>query len=279
MKRKPVSKANPCPVCQHDSWCVVGEDDVLCMRVQSEKPHTLTSGETGWWHQLDGVVHKKFTPKKEKERPKLDVGKLMKGWRSKTKPDQILTLAKSLGVQSWSLLELGVAWAQEYRAWAWPMRDGGGDICGVRLRWDDGNKKSVTGSKSGIFYPWCPSQTTVYLPEGPTDTAALLSINCYAIGRPSCSGGMLEIKQAIQRLGIQCAVIIADNDDDKFSPSGVKFNPGYDGARALARHLPCPCCVLSLPAKDAREFVNLGGTAQVLDSLQKNVVWEFPITD
>ena len=72
----------------------------------------------------------------------------------------------------------------------------------------------------------------LWICEGGTDAAALLSLNCFAIGRPSCSGGTDEINATIKRLGIKEAVIIADNDEDK-TIGGRTYNPGADGAMGL----------------------------------------------
>ena len=275
MSLKRVSKKEPCPQCGHDSWCALTEDAILCMRDSSGRPCTLKSGEVGYWFDLDGRQRKQLEPRfKTPEPPAIDAEAMLKKWRSNTKAVDFNRLSVELGIKCSALLEMGVAWANEHSAFAFPMRDGNGRVCGIRLRASNGFKWSVKGSKTGLFLPWCPPQKTAYLPEGPTDTAALLSIGCYAIGRPSNSGGMDIIKQTVRRLGIQQAVIIADNDEDKFTPAGSKFNPGYDGAKSLARNLTIPCCIMTLPCKDARAFVKEGGTVQMLESIVNTMTWE-----
>jgi len=272
MKR--VSKSNPCPRCGKDSWCFMTESSVLCMRDNSGRPFVLKSGETGYWHDLDGIQKREFKSQAVQREPEIDAGKIMGKWRNETRPGDFAALAKSLGVTGSSVLAIGAAWAKEHHAWAFPMRDGNGRQVGIRLRAMNGKKWCVKGSKTGVFLPWGNPERTVYLPEGPTDVCALLSIGLYAIGRPSNSGGLLDIKNSVRRLGIQKAVIIADNDDDKFMSDGRKFNPGYDGAESLARHIGIPCCILSLPTKDMRQFVNEGGTSMVLDALTAGLVWQ-----
>jgi len=193
-------------------------------------------------------------------------------WHKNTKPVDLLDLSDDLGVDSSAILQLHAAWAPPHKAWAWPMRDGTGKVCGIRLRAQNGKKWSVPGSRSGIFLPYCEPRNTVWICEGGTDAAALMSLNLLPIGRPSCSGGVLEIVQTIRRLKIERAVIIADNDQDK-EIGGKKYNPGYDGARRLAEALPIPHCIISLPCKDAREFLKMGGTRQVLESIVNTRVW------
>ncbi len=269
-----VSKANPCPACGKDSWCLIGEKATLCMRVQSSKPYTLkNSGELGYWHEHDKTVVRPPMPK-QKEPPRIDANKLIGIWKKGCGIQRLEPLAEDLGVSVDSLVQMMAVWAPGYEAWAFPMRDGNGFMCGIRLRRDDGSKFCVTGSRTGIFLPFCQPRNTVFLVEGPTDCAALLTIGLYAIGRPSNSGGLDIIKQTISRLHIERAVIIADNDQDQEAKDGRKFNPGYDGAQSLARNLMVPCCVMALPCKDAREFVSNGGTREMLENQLDNMLWE-----
>jgi hypothetical protein len=113
----------------------------------------------------------------------------------------------------------------------------------------------------------------VWIVEGGTDTAAMLSMGVYCIGRPSCSGGVLALKQTIAELRIKEVVIVADNDDDK-EHNGHKFNPGFDGAVALQNHLMVPSCIVSLPAKDARDFLKAGGDRETLDYIANQAIWQ-----
>ena len=272
---KRVTKSDPCEACGHSGWCLHDEFSCLCMRNSAGRPHLLKSGETGYWHDLKEKPVKYVAPKKVEWVPKIDAPKLMERWWNSTPAKYVVDLAKHLGVRPSSLLELKIAWTPVYNAFAFPMRDSAGAICGVRLRASDGKKWSVTGSKSGIFLPWCAPQKRVWICEGGTDAAALLSLNCFAIGRPSCSGGTDEINATIKRLGIREAVIIADNDEDK-TIGGRTYNPGADGAKRLSERLIVPNCVITLPCKDAREFLALKGDASMLESLTQNCLWRNP---
>jgi hypothetical protein len=245
----------------------------LCMRVESPHPITLKSGELGWWHKFGEAPTNWKPPVKEVATPKIDVEAILDEWRQKTKPEWLYNLAGDLKVKPHSLLELNVAWAGAHKAWAFPMRDAWGGFCGIRLRAQDGKKWSVTGSRSGIFLPFSTPQKRLWICEGGTDCAALLSMNLFAIGRPSCSGGTDEINAAIRRLKIKEAVIISDNDEDK-QIGGRTYNPGADGAKRLSERLIVPNCVITLPCKDAREFLALKGDSSMLESLTQNTLWK-----
>ena len=263
-----VTKANRCTQCDHDTWCLVAEDGsaCICMRVQSDHPHTFTGGEVGYIHRLvDNPQPRRFVPKREEPKVVINAEAMMKEWAAKSKPEWMWQLAESLGVKGSALMELRVTWAAEHKAFAWPMRNGAGEMVGIRLRNNAGDKWAVKGSKAGIFLPYCLPQSQVWICEGPTDTAAALSMGLFAIGRPSCSGGMPDIITALRRLNVREAIIIADNDD-----------PGINGAEMLSRHLDIPCCVVTLPCKDIRQGYNNGLTADMMDQFTKQVLWTNP---
>lgn len=259
-----VNRQNRCPVCNSDTWCEVSDDGAvaLCMRVSSEFQKVFKTGEIGYIHRLTDAPRKSIPFKKEEPRPTIDVFAMMKEWSLKTKPEWLWQLAEGLGVKASALMELRVAWAAEHRAWAWPMRNGLGAFVGIRLRNNEGRKWAVTGSKSGIFLPFCIPQKAAWICEGPTDTAAALSLGLFAIGRPSCSGGTNEILAVIKRLEVRECVIIADNDA-----------PGLVGAELLSKQLPIPNCIITMPGKDLRQSVNDGLTAEVLENMVKQTRW------
>ena len=260
-----VSRTARCPICQHDSWCLVNSDAVLCMRVPCEHSYALKSGETGWIHRLDGKPVGDYTSRKVKEPPTINPTRILATWRNQMEPGWLEQAARNLGVSCASLERLRACWSPDYRAMAFPMYNGTGSIVGIRLRAVDGSKFAVPGSHQGIFLPAMDAQPTVLILEGPTDTAAALTLGYYAIGRPSCSGGSTEIVHAIKRFDIKHAIIIADNDI-----------PGLEGARNLSGCLPIHSCIAVLPCKDLREFIACGGTRDTLDSLLKGFLWSEP---
>lgn len=234
------------------------------MRVQSPKQFRFKGGDVGWLHQINGG-QRLIIEQKPKPIPVINVGKLMAEWTEQTKREQIRRLSQQLGVIPFCLNCLQCAWAAPYRAWAFPMRDGYGEYTGIRLRAENGRKWCVPGSHQGIFQSFFQPQRTALICEGPTDTAAALTLGFYAVGKPSCSGGMPHVRTALQRLGVRRAIIVADNDD-----------AGLRGAQMQANQLPIPNASLVLPAKDLREFVKLGGTNQILTSIIDQLVWKQP---
>lgn len=257
-----VTALNKCPVCGHSSWCVYTQKTVLCMRVESDHPKPFVTGEMGWFHKQGGW-HMPPAEQRQQSKAVLNVGKTIREWSQWNRKAEMYSLAESLGVSFESLSVLGCTKAPWHKTWAFPMRDGEGCYTGIRLRHENGDKWAVKGSHQGIFLPEIPSNSLAIITEGVTDTAAALTIGYYALGRPSCSGGTPLIRRTIRRLNIRRAIIVADNDD-----------PGLRGAQMLCNHLPVPTCILVLPCKDMREFVNNGGTAPLLNSMTDGLVWK-----
>lgn len=264
-----VNKECPCPICEKPDWCTIGNFAICCMRVSSSRP--VANG--GYLHPLDGKARK--LPPVVPDAPSINTTALMRGWSDRTNPADITAFAILLSVTRDSLISLGIAWASDYNAWAFPMRDGHGDPCGIRLRSQAGYKWSVTGGRQGIFLPDSEPQQTAYICEGPTDTAAALSLGLFAMGRPSCSGAVPHIVTALRRLGIDRAVILSDNDLPTLV-AGKLVTPGQDGAKKLAESIPIPSCITVPPAKDIREFLRIGGTRAVLESMTNSLVWNMP---
>jgi len=202
--------------------------------------------------------------KPDKDKP-LKVGKLralINRWENDTTDEIYERVASFLNVKVSALKKLHCCWAPEYGALAFPMRDGNGQLCGIRLRSMTGRKWTVKGSHEGIFLPDTNPDRTVYIVEGPTDTAAALSIKLYAIGRPSCLGGTEILLSTIKRLNISRVVIVADKD-----------KPGIAGALKMSAQLHVPHVVIALPDKDMRDYVAHGGTAHGIQQIVSTQQW------
>ena len=259
-----------------------------CMRVQSDRP--AQSG--GWMHRLDDPPPR-YVPPPRFQPPSLNATKLMRDWLAATPATALADFATSLGVSTPSLVATGAAWAAPHAAWAFPMCDGHGNVVGIRLRNERG-KFAVRGSRQGVFLCTCErfalaaaqtvanqanesSQPTVFgglatggnsscptlfVCEGPTDTAAAIELGLFAVGRPNCCCGGPEIQIYARRLGVTRAVIVSDND-----------KPGLDGARKVGGELKLPFAIYVPPAKDLRDFVRLGGTRVMIENTLHNTVW------
>ncbi len=262
-----VNRQARCPMCGKDHWCLLLNDGTkaICMKVQSNRPFHFKGGETGYIHDLAEADRPKYIPAPE-PRPTLNVRAKLDEWTQWNRKDAISGLAADLGVSVSALNNLECVKAPYHRVFAFPMKDGYGEYTGIRLRHENGEKWAERGSHSGIFLPThLPnrgSRTLALITEGPTDTAAALTLGYYAIGRPSCSGGLFHIVNAIRHRRITRAAVVADNDD-----------PGLEGATTLCNHLPCDFCILVLPSKDLRDFVRNGGTAQLLNAIMDGQIW------
>jgi hypothetical protein len=237
---------------------MIGEKFILCNR----EPSPLPQPGGGYLHRVDGQKPSfPSRPKPAPEPPKINfVGMLLK-WAKNT-PACLPAFAQSLGVSQDTLQALGAAWADSYTAWAFPMVDAWGNVIGIRLR-SDKRKWAVTGSRQGLFLPNVPHGNILFVCEGPTDTAAILTLGAYAVGRPSCNGGALEVRALCRRLKITKTVILADHDD-----------PGQKGAQAFADQLLTRWTIWTPPAKDAREWLALGGTADLLSDHIQSLKWQ-----
>jgi len=189
----------------------------------------------------------------------------MRDWQTQTDPAAMALFGQELGLSVAALKATGAAWATLYASWAFPMCDGYGNILGIRLRANDGRKFAVRGSKQGIFIANVPPQPTLFVCEGPTDTAAAVELGLFAVGRPNCCCGGPEIRIYARRHRCQRVVVVSDND-----------KPGLDGARKVGTEIQLPFAVYLPPAKDLREFVRLGGTRNMIENSLKDIVWHQP---
>ncbi len=260
-----VTRAHPCACCKKDSWCLFQGNVAICMRQASDRPKQFSDGSVGYLHTIGESNQTPIRIPKPPPEPVINVGKMLDRWHEETEVEWLKEFAMELGVEWTSLAKLGCCWAKEHQAWGFGMRDGHGNLVGIRLRTRDGHKFAVRGSHQGVFLPGGEADLLALICEGPTDTAAALTLGFYAVGRPSCSGGMQDIMTAFRRLRVSRAVLIADADD-----------PGVRGAQMLQEHLRIASASLVLPTKDLRAFVTLGGTRDLLNSMIDSLVWNHP---
>ena len=260
------SHDHPCTVCGRFRWCMYSPDGkkALCMWVESKQP---SKGDRGWIHNVDGTpieVAREFVPRPTKK-PTVDVLSVYTRYRDHTLQEDILSYAKTLGVSSASLKRVGICKVPTKNAWAFPMYGIRGELCGLRIRSVDGKSKwSLKGSRSGIFKPsfiFKRDQRTLFIAEGPTDTAALLDLGFDVVGRPCCLGNHNEVIDVVSSSDRWLDIVIfADND-----PAGL------DGANRLARVLVKYTKSIKIVTppddSDAREYIVNGATQQDIESL------------
>jgi hypothetical protein len=233
------------------------------MRIESARQ----TRNGGWLHQVPGESPRPVRSIRQEKAAAagLDPAPLWRDWLARTDARDLARLAVGLGVDSAALRALGAAWAPPHRAWAFPMRDAGGVIVGIRLRAEDGRKWAVRGGHEGLFVPDRTPEKTVAICEGPTDTAAALTLGLYAVGRPSCTGAVAQTVAFLRKNRSSGVILVADRD-----------RPGREGAARLAVELPIPHAVVLPPAKDLRAWVAQGAKREAFDSLLRNAIWRIP---
>ena len=180
-----VSKASPCPQCGKPDWCTVGDYGVVCMRVQSARP--VKNG--GWFHRVWRGRGRPLPPPppRRQRRPSTPPRCTASGWPAR-RPRR---------------------WRRSPRRWACPRRRWRRWARPGRRRTRRGRFRCATAtgtwSASGCAtsaasspcaaagrassWPTVPAQKTLFVCEGPTDTAAAVELGLFAVGRPNCCCG------------------------------------------------------------------------------------------
>jgi hypothetical protein len=206
----------------------------------------------------------------------LDMGAYHAALRKAWKPESLEVWALRLGVWEYALDALQPAFDAAHDALAFPMRDGEGKVTGIRLRNAEGKKWAIRGGSDGLFYnPDMAVKDELVICEGPTDTAAALSLDLPAVGRPSCLGGVEELKVLVKRLKIRQLTIVADHDTPHTKPDGAIWYPGLEGTRKLIAEVRKMARVVVPAEKDMRAWFADGGgvTREQFDALAKNATW------
>lgn len=276
-----VSHKHPCPVCQKKDYCCVTDDGslTLCMRVESSRPSRGKMG--GWLHKTgEASGHKRFERHGEpKHISEQSTSNLLREWKRQTNSINVAQLATELGVKSEALESLDVVWCAGRSCWAFPMKDIHGKPIGIRLR-SSQRKMSVGGSKSGLFFSsGLRPRETVWLTEGPTDTAALMSIGAKCVvGRSSLTSCWDDVKSILSKFRAKRAILVVDDettierieDEDRKGPAA----PGRVESRRLAKTLGLPCKFVLVPGcKDIREYVKSGGTMRGIIGMLERQKW------
>ena len=215
-----VSRERPCPICGKSDNCEVSDDEsvVWCGRVQEGSIQQNSGGQ--FLHRLNGneesrnrsrVVAKPKPPRKPSV---VDWQTRAKLWfAAPSAASRREELAVQLGVSAKVLRALCVGF--DGSAWTIPERDGARNIIGINRRLHDGRKLRMKGSSSGLTFAkgWDRSQGPIFLPEGASDVAALLTLGLNTVGRPSNTAGtelLVELLRSISQ--DQLIVVLAEND-------------------------------------------------------------------
>ena len=253
------AKSRPCPVCGKPDWCLIAKDGsrAICPRVISAQPW----GEAGFMHVV-GVLAGELVRRpswKNPVEPAIDADRIFKKMEEDLSDTRLFSESKDLGLDWTSLASIGVGLDTASDSLAFPMRSPLGTIVGIRIRATDGRKWAVRGSHNGLFFdPHAAANDFAMVCEGPTDTAAMLGLGYFALGRSSCRGEAEELASWFSHHKVG-AVVLSDAD-----------GPGVEGAEHLADRLVGNARWVKVVeptqgAKDAREWVRLGATQRVVD--------------
>lgn len=264
-----VSQRHRCEVCGRPDWCLLSRDgtSVICARVPdgAERYITGLDGEhVGYLHRTGKAPVAYVAPEPEPVLSSLALDTILQQCHDDLDGENLANAAIALGVSQRSLLQLDIGWHKQYQAHSFPMRDAAGDSVGIRLRSPStGRKWAIRGSRSGLFLASQCYQISgqLVICEGPTDTAAALTLELEAVGRPFCRGGTADLLSLVRQLG-SSIVIVADSD-----------GPGVAGAYALADAMfgvAAGIRIIKPRGKDMREWVKAGASRGVFDALVDN---------
>lgn len=304
-------KANQhCPICGHKGWCcyrgpITAPTAVGCARVatgcaknREGRPITFRGG-MGWVHRIrdDGSFHPRRPVRRARQiqpfNPFMD--ELAREFHANITPLEAHALGELLGVSGASLMRLRLGWCKQYlsreigeggevtekvahaKAFAFPMRDAGGKVVGIRFRNLSGYKWAAKGSQNGLFIPAGKlTQGALIVAEGPTETAAVMDWGFDVIGRPGNTAGKEFVIDFCRRHPGKDVVILRNND-----PAGSDAlrltHLGADGVAAelLASHFARSVRVMAPPVtKDARDWKKQGATrAEVEAVIRRTPLW------
>lgn len=173
----------------------------------------------------------------------------------------------NLGVSPESWKALGAVWSDKKNAWMLPFRDEAFAIVGFQFRAPSGFKWTMEGSHLGLFIPRAKVEDEVYIAEGASDCAALLTLGVYAIARPAAFACHEMLKAFIEQQKIKRAVIVADFDPQWQKERKRIASPGVESALKLRLRLSCETKIVVPPngAKDIREALRAGLTRKEFD--------------
>lgn len=256
------TRANRCPICGRDHYCMVSKDGVtvICTKVESKR---VAGRSGGWIHKLPAPIEPPPPIKRPEQKPvsRPEMGRLAAGYRERCEHPELLSNELGVSVESLSRVELGY----DGRNWTFPMYGDRRVVIGIKVRPPTGRKFCIPGSKLGITWPLDLTGTgPLLICEGESDTAAALDLGFDTIGRPSCTGSVDICVGFVSRARYKDIWIFADRDE-----------PGIKGAKTLVEHIkPITRRVKILHCpwhKDLRQWLQHGGaTRPMIECLASN---------
>lgn len=279
---KRVSRQHRCPICGGPDNCSVTVDGgaVLCGRTEAGSIKQNAGGQFLHILRDSNRPHDRFAhhehPSHRRQREaapssaRVDFESIARQSFSRADaPLRRQELATSLGVAATALERLLVGpWGLKLSLhWLFPERDGKGHVIGLNRRYQDGRKVAWSGSQRGLLYcdQWQEIEGPVFLVEGPSDTAALLSLGLCAVGRPNNLGGVEYLIELLADLPNKRDVIVLGENDRKLHEA-LSDN-------AKQRHKPdCEGCSVCWPG----QFGAKQTATKLAEQLYRNIEVMFP---
>lgn len=215
----------PCPICGGRKWCAIHKtgEYVLCQKVESD---TMYGKGAGYRHDLAAPIDVPSPSARSDGYPDWRIQELAVLFRKRRPAPRLFQLAENTGIPAMCWDRLTVGWDEDVKAFTIPMRNGASVVVGLQYRNLAGRKWSLKGSSLGLFIPTGPPEQVVYIAEGASDCAALLSLGLFAIGRPSCNTGKCQILHFLAARRPAKVVVVSDPND-----------PGRAGTMELLREI------------------------------------------
>ena len=251
------TRRNPCVVCGKPDWCTFTSDGAhRCMRMMVAPQGMrlvkmdVQGGAIFRGKAVDG--HRNLPPPvvQPVAKPRVAWRLLVENWMMAGWV-RLPELADELQVCIQALAAMQVGWSDGHKSWTFPMRDAAGKITGVRLRRPDGSKWAVKGSTDGLFYAPSRISETVYVAEGASDVAAMLTLGLSAVGKPSAMGGGPALAELLAGRDV-----VLVSDADAVGKRGAKSTAQYIVGHARRVRIVVPSV-----GKDVREWVRAGADA------------------
>ena len=287
--KRPVTKNEPCPCCDHCDYCCWWGDGerLLCERFEEgkvppgmKKIAGIGAQATFVWIKDNPRVSR--APKKKASDPKYEGEKLQAKFVAQLQAakdyQSIDALAAQIGLEvehvrnaapglalASDLKELGAGgknWKESYPEWVWTFAevDEHVETCGHGLRTQDGRKgafsRTKCGARRGVTLMKTPLANLVHVVEGPTDVIACSQMGLSAIGRFSNRGGGSIVAELVPE-DLRDSVSVVGENDRKLDGSCPGMDGAINTAQILSDSWKVPVAVAMPPEgfKDCREWV------------------------